>query len=101
MEAGITKVLCTDISRDGTLQGPSTALYHDIMARYPHLQLIASGGVGSIADIAALDQAKVPAVVFGKAWYEGKISAADIQPYNHTSTSKKDKDVSKTYHTLP
>lgn len=81
VEAGITKVLCTDISRDGTLQGPSTALYRDIMARYPHLQLIASGGVGSIADIAALDQAKVPAVVFGKAWYEGKITAADIQPY--------------------
>ena len=80
-DAGITKVLCTDISRDGTLQGPSTALYRDIMARYPHLQLIASGGVGNIADIAALDQAKVPAVVFGKAWYEGKITAADIQPY--------------------
>ena len=81
VDAGITKVLFTDISRDGTLQGPSTALYRDIMARYPHLQLIASGGVGNIADIAALDQAKVPAVVFGKAWYEGKITAADIQPY--------------------
>lgn len=79
--AGITNVLCTDISRDGTLQGPSTALYRDILALYPHLQLIASGGVGSIEDIAALDNAKVPAVVFGKAWYEGKITATDIQPY--------------------
>lgn len=71
--AGVTSVLCTEISRDGTLLGPAIELYKNIMARYPHLQLIASGGVGSNDDIRKLDEAGIPAVVFGKAWYEGKI----------------------------
>lgn len=71
--AGVTSVLCTEISRDGTLLGPAIELYKSIMARYPHLQLIASGGVGSNDDIRNLDEAGIPAVVFGKAWYEGKI----------------------------
>ncbi len=71
--AGITTVLCTEISRDGTLQGPAIELYKSIMTRFPHLQLIASGGVGSNDDIRRLDETGTPAVVFGKAWYEGKI----------------------------
>lgn len=70
---GVRQVLCTDISKDGTLAGPATALYRDIMARWPELYLIASGGVSSNADIEALDKAGIPAVVFGKAYYEGKI----------------------------
>lgn len=73
--AGVTSVLCTEISRDGTLLGPAIELYKSIMARYPHLQLIASGGVGSNDDIRNLDEAGIPAVVFGKAWYEGKIDS--------------------------
>lgn len=73
VSAGVTSVLCTEISRDGTLQGPAIELYKSIMTRYPHLQLIASGGVGSNDDIRNLDEAGIPAVVFGKAWYEGKI----------------------------
>ena len=71
---GVTQVLCTDISKDGTLQGPATDLYRSIMQRYPHLHLIASGGVSSNADILALQQAGIPAVVFGKAFYEGRIN---------------------------
>ena len=73
MKAGTKNVLCTEISRDGTLEGPAIELYKSIMARYPECYLIASGGVGSTEDILALDAAGIPAVVFGKAFYEGKI----------------------------
>ena len=75
---GVKNVLCTDISKDGTLQGPATQLYRDIMKRYPQLHLIASGGVASDFDIKELDEAGIPAVVFGKAYYEGKIDIADL-----------------------
>ena len=74
MQHGITQVLCTDISRDGMLQGPNTALYKDIMARFPNCHLIASGGVSNDADIEALNEAGIPSVVFGKAFYEGRIN---------------------------
>lgn len=70
---GLRHVLCTDIAHDGTLQGPAISLYQKIMARFPDCHLIASGGVGSEADIAALENAHIPAVVFGKAIYEGRI----------------------------
>lgn len=78
---GITKVLCTDISRDGMLEGPSTPLYKDIMATYPELHLIASGGVSSLDDILKLHEADIPAVVVGKALYEGKISLRELSRY--------------------
>ncbi len=73
MQAGNLNVLCTDISRDGMLQGPSTPLYRQLMTDFPQCHLIASGGVSSIEDICTLDQAGIPAVVFGKAIYEGRI----------------------------
>ncbi len=73
MQAGNLNVLCTDISRDGMLQGPSTPLYRQLMADFPQCHLIASGGVSSIEDISTLDRAGIPAVVFGKAIYEGRI----------------------------
>ncbi|MDR2776276.1 MAG: 1-(5-phosphoribosyl)-5-[(5-phosphoribosylamino)methylideneamino]imidazole-4-carboxamide isomerase [Tannerella sp.] len=76
---GITKVICTDIDRDGMLQGPSTGLYKKILAAMPDIYLIASGGVGSIKDIEELDAAGVPAVIFGKAIYEGRITLRDLQ----------------------
>lgn len=74
VNAGVTNVLCTEISKDGTLSGPAIELYKNIMKHYPHLNLIASGGVGSNNDIRLLNNAGIPAVVFGKAWYEGKIN---------------------------
>ncbi len=73
IEAGVRNVLCTEISKDGTLQGPAIDLYKRVMDAYPELHLIASGGVSGIDDIEALDKADIPAVVFGKAIYEGRI----------------------------
>lgn len=70
---GISKVLCTDISKDGTMQGPAISLYEEIMRRHPSLHLIASGGVSGNDDIVNLDRSGIPAVVFGKAFYEGRI----------------------------
>lgn len=81
IKKGITKVLCTDISRDGMLEGPSTPLYKDIMTAYPELHLIASGGVSSLDDILKLHEAGIPAVVVGKALYEEKISLRELSRY--------------------
>ena len=73
-QLGIRRVLCTDITKDGTLTGPSIALYHQIMSRWPDLYLIASGGVSSNQDLLDLEAAHIPAVVFGKAFYEGRLT---------------------------
>jgi phosphoribosylformimino-5-aminoimidazole carboxamide ribotide isomerase len=78
---GIQKVLCTDIAKDGMLTGTSVDLYKKIMVHFPALQLIASGGVSSIADIEALDEAGIPSVVFGKAIYEGRIKLSELQRF--------------------
>lgn len=79
IKEGTKNVLCTEISRDGTLAGPAIELYQSIMRRYPECYLIASGGVGSTDDILALDAAGIPAVVFGKAYYEGRIEMEKIR----------------------
>ena len=78
VEAGVRNVLCTEISKDGTLAGPAIDLYKKVIETYPQLHLIASGGVSSIDDIKALEAAGIPAVVFGKAIYEGKIDLEDL-----------------------
>ena len=80
-QEGIRKVLCTDISRDGMLQGPSIDLYKQIMAQFPDMHLIASGGVSGLDDIIRLDEAGIPAVVFGKALYEGRITLKDLKRF--------------------
>ena len=80
-QKGIEKVICTDISCDGMLAGPSLDLYKEILAEHPTLYLIASGGVSSIADIEALHEAGVPAVIFGKALYEGRITLKELQAF--------------------
>ena len=82
---GVRKTVCTDIGRDGMLQGPALPLYRKIRERYPELYLIASGGVGNMDDIRALAQADVPAVIFGKALYEGRITMEEIEHYLATS----------------
>ena len=71
---GINKVICTDINKDGMLAGPSINLYKKIKENIPNLYLIASGGVSGIHDIEKLHEAQIPAVIFGKAIYEGKIT---------------------------
>ena len=78
IEEGVKNVLCTDISRDGMLNGPSLDLYSQVMRAYPGLNLIASGGVSSNEDIEALERIGVPSVVFGKAYYEGRIDITQL-----------------------
>lgn len=78
MKKGVTMTICTDISVDGMLQGPSVALYRDMMQALPGLYVIASGGVSSLADLEALSKAGVPAVIFGKAIYEGRIKLSEL-----------------------
>lgn len=81
MNKGIEKVICTDISKDGMLMGPSTDLYKKMLTAQPSLYLIASGGVSSLQDIEKLEEAGVPAVIFGKAIYEGRIELKDLQKF--------------------
>ena len=78
INAGVRNVLCTEISKDGTLAGPAIELYRKVMNQYPHLHLIASGGVSCNADICQLENNGIPAVVFGKAYYEGKIDIKEL-----------------------
>ncbi len=80
-EQGIEKVICTDISRDGMLEGPAVDLYQEILEAVPEIYLIASGGVSSIADIEKLAEANVPAVIFGKALYEGRITLKELERF--------------------
>ncbi|MBR1939919.1 MAG: 1-(5-phosphoribosyl)-5-[Bacteroidaceae bacterium] len=82
VEQGISKVICTDISKDGMLQGPAVELYQEILEQHPSLHLIASGGVGSMDDIKRLEEAGVPAVIFGKALYEGRITMDELIFHN-------------------
>jgi phosphoribosylformimino-5-aminoimidazole carboxamide ribotide isomerase len=81
IKKGVTKVICTDIKKDGMLQGASVGLYKKILVRFPSLYLIASGGVSSIADIEELEKANVPAVIFGKAIYEGNIKLKELRKF--------------------
>ena len=71
-------VLCTDISRDGMMGGPSIELYKKMMKEYPSVKLIASGGVGSMIDVEQLSSCGVDAVIIGKALYENKISINEL-----------------------
>jgi len=75
---GVINVLCTEISKDGMLEGPATELYKEVMAEYPNLNLIASGGISSNEDIKELNRYGIPSVVFGKAIYEGKIDMKEL-----------------------
>ena len=79
---GVQKIICTDISRDGMLQGPAIDLYKELQEALPGLYLIASGGVSSIADIERLAEAGIPAVIFGKAIYEGRIPFKELERFN-------------------
>jgi len=82
---GLRQVLCTDIARDGMMQGPAVALYQQLLSEFPDLHLIASGGVRHAGDIETLAAAGVPAVVFGKALLEGKITIEELCSLNASS----------------
>lgn len=77
--AGVKNVLCTDISKDGTLSGPAVSLYKTILSSFPTINLIASGGVSCVEDIKKLDKEGLHSVVFGKAIYEGRINIETLK----------------------
>lgn len=77
---GVKYVICTDISKDGMLEGPSTELYKEILAQID-IQLIASGGVSSIDDLKILKKIGCEGAIIGKAIYEGKIEVKDLQEF--------------------
>lgn len=78
---GITNVFCTDISKDGLLQGPSLDLYRKIMKEVPELKLIASGGVSKMKDVPDLEKIGCAGVIIGKAIYEGRITMDELKNY--------------------
>jgi phosphoribosylformimino-5-aminoimidazole carboxamide ribotide isomerase len=81
MEKEISQVFCTDISKDGMLQGPATALYKEILLRFPSLKLIASGGISSFDDLVILKEAGCSGAIVGKAIYENKISLKQLENF--------------------
>lgn len=76
-EIGLQHVLCTDISKDGTLQGSNVALYQEICAQFPHIQFQSSGGIGSLTDVEALKGTGVAGVIVGRALLEGKFNVQE------------------------
>ncbi len=78
---GLRQVICTDISRDGMLQGPSFDLYTQLQAAYPDIDFTVSGGISSMDDIRRLDSLNLRKVIIGKAIYEGRISLKEIETY--------------------
>lgn len=81
LKKGIQYVLCTDISKDGLLQGPSFSLYTDIIEKFPQINLIASGGVTTIEDIEKLEAMGLFGAIIGKAYYEGNIKLEELKKF--------------------
>jgi phosphoribosylformimino-5-aminoimidazole carboxamide ribotide isomerase len=81
MQRGLSHVICTDVAKDGLLQGPSMDLYRDILSEIPGIKLIASGGVSTIGDLEKLRAIGVYGAIVGKAYYEGKITLEEIRDF--------------------
>ena len=82
MNKGVTQIFCTDIQKDGKLQGPSIALYQKILEQFPSLHLIASGGVSCLDDLIELEEIGCTAAIVGKAIYENKITISELANFN-------------------
>ncbi|MDG1278574.1 MAG: 1-(5-phosphoribosyl)-5-[(5-phosphoribosylamino)methylideneamino]imidazole-4-carboxamide isomerase [Algoriphagus sp.] len=78
---GISYVICTDVAKDGLLQGPSTDLYKEILEEIPGVKLIASGGVSSMKDLEELERAGVYGAIVGKAYYEGRVTLEELASF--------------------
>lgn len=78
IDKGIQQVFCTDVSKDGKLEGPSIELYKNILTKFPSLHFIASGGVSSIKDLENLKKIGCAGVIVGKAIYEGRITVDEL-----------------------
>ena len=81
MDKGVTQIFCTDIQKDGKLEGPSIELYQKILQQYPTLQLIASGGVSQLKDLEELSRIGCSGAIVGKAIYENKISLLKLSSF--------------------
>jgi len=79
MEKGVKEIFCTDIAKDGLLQGPSTDLYKKVIAELPGIRLTASGGVSHMGDVEELRAAGLAGVIIGKAIYEGRIQMSELK----------------------
>jgi len=82
IDKGVKQIFCTDIKKDGKLQGPSIELYQKIIEQFPALHLIASGGVSSLDDLIELEEIGCAAAIVGKAIYENKITISDLASFN-------------------
>jgi len=82
LDKGITNIFCTDVTKDGRLEGPSTVLYQSLLTMFPNLKLVASGGVSSLQDLEVLDRIGCAGAIVGKAIYENRISLKELQQFN-------------------
>lgn len=80
-DKGIRYVICTDVVKDGLLQGPSVDLYREILQEIPELKLIASGGVSSVKDLEELEEVGVYGAIVGKAYYEGRVTLEELAAF--------------------
>jgi phosphoribosylformimino-5-aminoimidazole carboxamide ribotide isomerase len=78
IDYGVKQIFCTDVSKDGKLEGPSTNLYKNIMSEFPALHFIASGGISSMKDLEELQEIGCKGAIVGKAIYEGRINIKDL-----------------------
>lgn len=83
IDKGVQQIFCTDVSKDGKLEGPSIDLYKSIISKFPDLHFIASGGVSSIQDVDQLQQIGCTGVIIGKALYENKVSLQELKQFQH------------------
>ena len=81
-EHGVQQIFCTDVAKDGALQGPSIELYKNIIQKFPELHFIASGGVSNIDDVYQLEEINCKGVIIGKAIYEGRIKLSELKKVN-------------------
>ena len=81
LSAGLSQVICTDISKDGMLQGPNFDLYVALQQKYPQVDFTLSGGISSMDDIAKAKSLNLHSVIIGKAIYEGRITLNNLKEW--------------------
>lgn len=82
VDGGVSQIFCTDVSKDGKLEGPAVNLYKNIISKFPELFFIASGGVSCLSDLDTLKKIGCKGAIVGKAIYENKISLHELELFN-------------------
>jgi len=85
VEQGISRIFCTDVSKDGKLEGPAVDLYKNIVSKFPEMFFIASGGVSSTKDLEDLRNAGCKGAIVGKAIYENRVSLRELAALSNES----------------